>query len=310
MDVTTILAREYVKNFDWFLSAIPQRLDADRKINASIKIAMKHMRTGVLSNSTPVEHETRGDFPSDADGRSPVWWKIEREILGIWVFQDDNRVLDSDEFKGMVSHLTQDLDASDMAKPNSMFPQKPPPIETRSLESLSASAKPLPSLFRERYDIEDSKLPPATLRPLMGLVVDLIMVLERLFWILFRRNVPSLSIDEIQDAFNQYNISGGRTKVHQEIRAYLKDRNLTDPQDALTEAKRLIGAHRIVGAHQRKGISFEFLGWMMAGLRRWSCAIFNLARVGGQQGSAAWFKISPPKSDMNKYHERERGRTM
>jgi len=95
-------------------------------------------------------------------------------------------------------------------------------------------------------------LPPPTLRTLMGFIVDLTMVLERLFWIVFRRNIHTVNMDIIHEVFNDYNKSGNRVGVHQAIQGYVANINPRRPDEAHQEVARLIETYRSVRSRSRE----------------------------------------------------------
>jgi len=237
----------------WFLSAISQRVHADLKINASIKLGMKKywldLATSSYFDGIPLRRCLK---------------TILQDILQVWNFGDANKVLSGNEFEAMILRLIQDLGDPEKTARNPEFSQDVKAIKD-TLDRLTSgipAAIPGPATFSGwlfgAYQIQS--LEPPTLRTLMGFIVDLTMVLERLFWIVFRRDIRSISIEHVQEVFNQYIISGERTKIHQEITDYVNNRNPRDPDEAHKEVRRLIETNRSVSLYEQQRSEGE--GWL------------------------------------------------
>lgn len=82
----------------------------------------------------------------------------------------------------------------------------------------------------------------------MGYIVDLTIVMQRLFWIMFFKSKPcSVTMDELEGTFASYNNSEEQKKVHHEIRTYADRMSFIDPANPDSthdEVKRLIQTHR------------------------------------------------------------------
>jgi hypothetical protein len=57
----------------------------------------------------------------------------------------------------------------------------------------------------------------------MGYILDLTLMLDKLFWVEFARKTPGqpLSVGDIEDAFNNYKGSEEHRKGHHQIREYV-----------------------------------------------------------------------------------------
>jgi hypothetical protein len=95
----------------------------------------------------------------------------------------------------------------------------------------------------------------------MGYIVDLTIVLEGLFWLkVAQPRNRSVSEVDVEAAFDLYNRSEERVKVHREIRGYVDGMSLFDhahPDNAHDEVQRLIKSHRLdfIGADKLSGTS-------------------------------------------------------
>jgi len=90
------------------------------------------------------------------------------------------------------------------------------------------------------------RLPDGVLWTLMGVTIDLTMIFERMFWRIFRGELKSVSAQGVESAFADYFASNERDRIHSEIRSFIQDFSPVYPDDAHTEAIRLIETHRLV----------------------------------------------------------------
>jgi len=222
----------------WFLSAVAQRVHADLKIDASIKLGMRKYWLDLASSP-------------HFDGR-PLRQCLNRillDILQVWNFSDGKQVLSGSEFEAMVFRLIQDL--GDPGSENAGLTSSQEVDAIKETLGRSDSTGQGRGWMNGTYQI--NALGPTTLVILMGFIVDLTMVLERLFWVIFRQDIQSVSIEHVQEVFNKYIISGERTKIHEAITKYAKQINPKDPDEAHKEVKRLIEANRSVPLYGREG---------------------------------------------------------
>jgi len=233
---TSDLAREHVRNSDWCLSAIPQRLDADRRIKDSITRAMQIMRSSTFAGGprppSPVHKHQKDVFSSP--NRKPLYLSLEtiqHDIIDIWNF---DKVLVGEELKRLME---------DAGVPNSN------PVYS---EKTTAGGPPM--YERDYVGDQEKESSPVTLLSFVTLVVDLTLVLERLSWIAFRRDIRTVSISEVRLAFEQYD-APGRTLVHRAIHAYFGRSNPMNLAGALAEVKYLIATHRVVKSYEQKKFS-------------------------------------------------------
>jgi len=238
---TSELIEHFVNENSWFLSAIAQRADVDLKIKASIRLGMKKYWRD-LNSSTHF------------DGKPLIRClvTIQQDILNIWNFSDDSHILIGNEFKAMLLRLIQDLGDPNSSDQRSAISQDIGPILAELDAAGSPSNRPAPAFDWLFGTYRMQALPAPTLCTLMGFIVDLTMVLERLFWIVFRRNINTVNMNIIHEVFTDYNGSGNKNGVHQAIRAYVANINPTHHDEAHQEVARLIKVHRSVSS-RRKG---------------------------------------------------------
>ncbi|KDQ07612.1 hypothetical protein BOTBODRAFT_59904 [Botryobasidium botryosum FD-172 SS1] len=85
---------------------------------------------------------------------------------------------------------------------------------------------------------------PGTLSSLMGFIVELILILERLFWVMYRQGQKYVTLDLIEAAFQEYD-SEKREKLHTSIREYVENSDYSRPEEAHIEFKHLIESNRV-----------------------------------------------------------------
>jgi len=171
---------------------------------------------------------------------------IQQDILRIWNLRDQDQVLVGNEFKAMLIRLIQDLVDPDTLSQHSASSQDAKPL----LSGLASVSPPFFNWLCDTYYTQE--LSPPALCILMGFIVDLTMVLERLFWIVFHRNFNSINMDIIHEVFNEYNQSGNRVGVHRAIQTYVTNVKPKRPDEAREEVARLIQTYRSVRSRSRE----------------------------------------------------------
>ncbi|KDQ06233.1 hypothetical protein BOTBODRAFT_263641 [Botryobasidium botryosum FD-172 SS1] len=224
----------------WFLSAIAQRVHADVKIDACVQLGMEKYWLDLAASTHFTGYPLRKCLK-----------RILLDMLQVWNFNDNNNILMGTEFEAMIFRLIQDLGNPGSESPNPSFRQQE---VTAIRETLDGSVSPGQTGVGSRGwflgTYVQGALAPTQLLMLMGFIVDLTMVLERLFWTMFRKDVQSVAIEHVQEVFNKYIISGERTKIHRDLTDYVKNRNPQAPDKAHEEVKRLIEAHRAVSEYR------------------------------------------------------------
>ncbi|KDQ07609.1 hypothetical protein BOTBODRAFT_598199 [Botryobasidium botryosum FD-172 SS1] len=203
-------------NRGWYLSADTQRMHAEWKIifiSVRIKSGMEKYWLDVASSTHFDRHPLRQCLR-----------RILLDMLQIWNFNDSDKILMGTEFEAMVFRLVQDLGDPGSEGPSPSFRQGK---TTAIRETLDGSVSPGPpdngGWLLGTY--ERGTPAPRHLIMLMGFIVDLTMMLERLFWTMFRKDVQSVTIEHVQEVFNKYIISHERTKIHREITDGATDRS-------------------------------------------------------------------------------------
>ncbi|KDQ18629.1 hypothetical protein BOTBODRAFT_29007 [Botryobasidium botryosum FD-172 SS1] len=241
VNLTTSLIRDHVAKMAWLVSAAAQRVDVDLKVQASIEIGMRKYWRKLASNAN---HFSGKNLRQCLE-------MIQRDMIRTWNFRDSELVLSGNEFEALTIQIIQDL-AFTEASPNLKALYGLPTIKTAldaipvtSLANISVAGVPteLTQWLFGAYQIN-----AITLRSIMGFIIDLTLVLERLFWNMYRQDIGDVTINEIHQAALAYLSSTGKqAAVHADIRAYvdrLDFRNLSNHDDTHTEIRRLIEAHR------------------------------------------------------------------
>ncbi|KDQ17159.1 hypothetical protein BOTBODRAFT_598870 [Botryobasidium botryosum FD-172 SS1] len=223
----------------WFLSAVAQRVHADVKIDACVQLGLEKYWMDLASSTHFDGYPLRQCLK-----------RILLDMIQVWNFNDNNKILMGTEFEAMVFRLIQDLGNPGSENPNPSFRQEEVTAIRETLDGSVSPGSGNPRWMLGTY--ERGALAPTHLVMLMGFIVDLTMVLERLFWMMFRKDVQSVAIEHVQEVFNKYIISGERTKIHREITDYVKNRNPRAPDEAHKEVKRLIEDHRAVSKYRSK----------------------------------------------------------
>jgi len=246
MSLTSNLVRDHVARTAWYASAISQRVDVDVKLQASVEIGMRKNWKKLATSSQFDGKALRFCFET-----------IHRGIIGIWNFKDEDKILNSNDFKAMVLSLIHDLsdppsDSNSNSKSHSSLDFEKIKEVLDALADTSAPGSTTPDAVSAGISnwltgiYQKKKLSPSMLCTLMGFIVDLTMTLERLFWRVFRLKIPSLTVTEVKVAYEEYRNSDERTKVHQDIRRYVGSPIPKGASDAEREVRRLIGRYRFV----------------------------------------------------------------
>ncbi|KAF8879741.1 hypothetical protein BD779DRAFT_1125575 [Infundibulicybe gibba] len=176
MEVTT----EHIHSSVYIIWALAQRVDVDMKIEASIRIGKHKYWRGLAS----------GLFFNGKTLKSCLD-VIHRDIIAIWNFCDDEEYLQSDEFKAMIVELVSDLAEPTKPQERSGTFESTASVNTAmSKRSISSVVIPLAQMpvtasvkfARWVYDLYCNA--PHVIRCLMGYIVDLIIVMQSLFWMM------------------------------------------------------------------------------------------------------------------------------
>lgn len=204
----------------------------DSNIEASIKLGMERYWLDLASSP-------------HLDGRPLLQCMrmIQRDMIQVWNFDDPEKVLSGRKFEAMLIRLIGDLANPGKTNESSEFPQELKTIEDILSGSIPDFSPGNAALYDWIFGVYKKRvLAPTTLRTLMGFIVDLIVVLKRLFCLVAHRNIHTILAEHVQEVFSQYIVSAKRIKVHQEITNYVDNLKPTDPDEAHMEMKRLIGA--------------------------------------------------------------------
>jgi len=224
----------------------------DSNIEVSIKLGMESMASWAFTNDSSQTNDPLVlgywlDLASSPhlDGR-PLLQRtrmIQRDMIQVWNFDDPEKVLSGRKFEAMLIRLIGDLANPGKTNESSEFPQELKTIEDILSGSIPDFSPGNAALYDWIFGVYKKRvLAPTTLRTLMGFIVDLIVVLKRLFCLVAHRNIHTILAEHVKEVFSQYIVSAKRIKVHQEITNYVDNLKPTDPDEAHMEMKRLIGA--------------------------------------------------------------------
>jgi len=221
-------------NTVWFLFAASQRVNVNLKVKASMRLGTKQYWLNLASSSYFEGRLLRECLRT-----------ILQDVLQVWNFGDANKALSGNELEAMILCLIQDLANPDGTTQNLGFHQEQKAIK-EMLDKPSPGTAPAASdsafhgwLFGMYHQ---KSIAPATLRTLIGFIVDLTMLLKRLFQIVLQQNAYTVTTAHINEAFNEYRTSGERTKLHQDITNYVSNRKSQGSDETHEAVKRFIGA--------------------------------------------------------------------
>jgi len=262
VQITTQLIRDNLDKTAWLVSAAAQRLDVNDKVKASIEIGMRKYWRKLSSRNSHFSGKTlRQCFET-----------IYSEVIKAWNLRDPHLILLSNSFKAMLLYLVQDLWSRD-GVPDHSFLQQVEAIKNALDKTTPTgptdSSAPVPPLFGDwLFGIYQKN--PGTLRSLMGFIVDLILVLERLFWVMHRGKQQEVTLELIKAAFLEYSVEKWH-KVHGGIRDYVDRLDPSRPDEAHFEVKHLIESNRVARDMGKMGASKSVMGT----IREFSRRIFS-----------------------------------
>ncbi|KAF8879743.1 hypothetical protein BD779DRAFT_1788859 [Infundibulicybe gibba] len=203
--------------------ALAQRVDVDMKIEASIQIGRRKYWRGLASSL----FFTGKTLKSCLD-------LLHRDIIAIWDFYDDNKYLQSDEFKAMIVDFVSDPRAPTL-KPrghyrtseSGLFLSGVVPGYTPPVSQISATA-----------GVKFAKWVPHVVRRLMGYIVDLIIVMQSLFWVVKKRGEEMRRDEkwgrEEREQGHGYGLSVGCKLVKEAAAMYCKSGDLVRVHESIT----------------------------------------------------------------------------
>jgi len=244
IQTTYKLVRNHVAESVWVASATAQRVDADLNVENSIRVGMKKYWRNLASSA---------NFPGNL--LRDCLSVIHHDIVKIWNFRDPDMILGGNEVKARAVALVTVLADSEASKPNSGFTENLTTIKAALdvVTPISGPAAPVVaglglSVMSVNWLFGVYANTPRTLRSVMGYIVDLTIVLERLFWLkIAQPKNPKVCLEDVEAAFSLYSDSEEHSQVHREIRVYVDEMSLLDhahPDNAHEEVLRLIKSHR------------------------------------------------------------------
>ncbi|KAJ8094332.1 hypothetical protein PM082_006872 [Marasmius tenuissimus] len=215
LEALTRLTREYVDEAAWLTWAIAQNANADLKIDASIAIGRKKYWKGLASGLNLAVNNLKAFLNV-----------IHDDIVKIWNFNDPHMHCKSPDFKAAMSHLVEDLsDQPPTVRMGNL-------ISVAELVNIATSADPMSAAVslsvvagvafaKWVYMVYGSS--PSVIRLLMGYIVDLVLVMQSLFWMIQARGEGQIVTKHLlRLAFEAYEVSedGERTRIHNAITSF------------------------------------------------------------------------------------------
>jgi len=216
--------------------AIAQRGNADTNIKASIAVGRKKYWSGLFAST---------DFTGQKLQRCLDI--IHGDIVAVWNIHDSSNYLAGDGFKARISGLVADLVVNPRISTSGDGSGDALSITTVTAIA-SAAASPLSIaiasvgsavLFAKWvYDVYHNT--PGNISCIMGYVVDLTIVMHRLFTV-------DVSEDHVVSVLESYAKSGEIAQVHNDIRKFVSSSGLRylGEDNVLDEIIRLIEKHRV-----------------------------------------------------------------
>ncbi|KAG8928573.1 hypothetical protein FRC02_006724 [Tulasnella sp. 418] len=228
----------------WLTWAIAQRADADTSVEASIAIGRKKFWRGL--GSSFYFHEKSLKRCLDV---------LHEDIVLVWNFYDPHRYLVDEDFKQRMRASIEDLADKDAVNPNTALVTGI--SATAGVTGLVGALIPpgalivgpigaIAVLAKWVYDVYQQT--PGVLRCLMAYIVDLTIVMRRLFWNVRKEGgIKPLPEALLLQSLKEFADSDDRRLVHGEIRSFvdkggIKDRVSKDR--VMDEVVRLIDKYR------------------------------------------------------------------
>jgi len=167
---------------------------------------------------------------------------IHIDIVSIWNIRDSSNYLAGDNFKARISHLVDDL------LPNSRTPTSGDAVTISTVAAVATAAVAPVSIavvsvgsavLFAKWVVDVYLNTPANIACIMGYVVDLTILMHRLFAV-------DVSEERVVSVLEGYAKSGEIVQVHNDIRKFVNSSNLRHlgEDNVLNEIIRLIGKHR------------------------------------------------------------------
>ncbi|KAK1224298.1 hypothetical protein PQX77_012806 [Marasmius sp. AFHP31] len=205
------LTREQVDEAAWLTWAIAQNASAELKIDASITIGRKKYWKGLASGLSLAVNNLKAFLNV-----------IHDDIVKIWNFDDPDMHCRSPEFKAAMSHLVEELSDQPLTEREGKL------ISVVELANVASSGDPLSiaialSVVFAQWVYMVYGTSPSVIRLLMGYIVDLVIVMQSLFWMIRARGESQIVTKHLlRLAFEAYETSedGERTRIHRAITSF------------------------------------------------------------------------------------------
>ncbi|KAF8872828.1 hypothetical protein BD779DRAFT_1679530 [Infundibulicybe gibba] len=227
MEVT----QRHVDSSVYMIWALAQRVNVDMKIEASILIGKRKYWRGLASS-----------FFFAGKTLMSCLNLIHRDIIAVWNFCDDDKYLQSDEFKAMIVDFVSDLIEPTKHREHSGTLEG---IAAAVTDVLVPDTLPVVKIgvtvgvkFAQWvYDVYSTA--PHVIRCLMGYIVDLIIVMQSLFWMMKKRGEEKRKKEkwgkEEREGGHGYGLSIGRELIKEAAAMYRKSGDLAQVHESITK---------------------------------------------------------------------------
>ncbi|KAI0247239.1 hypothetical protein BJV78DRAFT_1246992 [Lactifluus subvellereus] len=144
---------------------------------------------------------------------------LHTHIVSLWNFPDRSQYLSSDEFRGKMFHMVEDL-ASLLVAPSSSIPTTSSKVVLSSPRDLTVPALPaVPAGGAQNLTVSMSNVQQTTQRNIpcvMGYMIDLTIILHEL-----SKSIGNVSPRNVRFAMAEHVISGRETRIHRAIRSFI-----------------------------------------------------------------------------------------
>ncbi|KAE9387343.1 hypothetical protein BT96DRAFT_927670 [Gymnopus androsaceus JB14] len=233
------------------VTAIAQKVNPGVKIDGSIAVGKAKYWKGLASSA---------NFPGNT--LATCLGVIHTDILVVWDFEDPLMHLRSTEFKALMFQLVDDLADQGTPDPNKGLSIGLSMVGTIAgiVSALAGPAAPIvipiaASLVLAKWVFDVYQRSHDTLRRLMAYIIDLILIMQNIFWLVAINGNTKISRRLTKLAFKSYAESAVKAQVHLEIENYVNGAGVLDRGDrdnALTKVIELLNRNRIESADMFK----------------------------------------------------------
>ncbi|KDQ56679.1 hypothetical protein JAAARDRAFT_194652 [Jaapia argillacea MUCL 33604] len=201
------------------VGAAAQRVDIDSKITASIDVGRKKYWRGLASGAQFLGKTLE-----------PCLQALHSDIVAVWNFSNVGAYLETTVFKGNVSKVVQDLADPETPNPNDALMSVAPKVPA-AMGAVAAFAHPaavvvapvIVGVVFAKWVYGIYRATPGIIRCLMGYIVDLTIVMQRLFWLTHPADSAPLTKEKVDSTLEEYDNSNEKMEVHNRIVRFVSD---------------------------------------------------------------------------------------